>query len=158
MSSYPHMKTATDTVSEALFFLVFRIPDDGQNPQTQRFWVSHHRQNPLVFQWLRVSGRWTKSSNPAILNVIPSSEPFMFYWSQTNRTEDRPIKNKQTNSLALSPRASYTDWSTATCRRNLVSTFVDRGVSRGQKTGQSLKQMFLPFRYVFPMKCFELKT
>jgi hypothetical protein len=35
--------------------------------------------------------------------------------------------NKQTNSVALSPRA------TATCRQNLVPTFVDRGVSRGQR-------------------------
>jgi hypothetical protein len=40
-------------------------------------------------------------------------------------------KNK-TNCVALSPRANYTDWSTATCRRNLVSTFVDRGVSLSQ--------------------------
>jgi hypothetical protein len=35
--------------------------------------------------------------------------------------------NKQTNSVALSPRANYTDWLTATCRRNLVS--------RGQRGG-----------------------
>jgi hypothetical protein len=42
---------------------------------------------------------------------------------------------KQTNSVALSPRVNYTDWSTATCRRNLVSTIVDRGVSRGQRGG-----------------------
>jgi hypothetical protein len=41
----------------------------------------------------------------------------------------------QTNSLALSPQANYTDWSTATCRRNLVPTFEDRGVSRGQRGG-----------------------
>jgi hypothetical protein len=40
-----------------------------------------------------------------------------------------------THSMALSPRANYTDWSTATCRRNLVSIFVDRGVSRGQRGG-----------------------
>jgi hypothetical protein len=45
------------------------------------------------------------------------------------------ITNKQTNSVALSPRANYTDRTTATCRRNLVSTFVDRGVSRGQRGG-----------------------
>jgi hypothetical protein len=44
-------------------------------------------------------------------------------------------KNKQTYSVALSPRANYTDWTTATCRRNLVSTFVDRGVSRAQRGG-----------------------
>jgi hypothetical protein len=38
-----------------------------------------------------------------------------------------------TNSVALSPQANYTDWATATCRQNLVPTFVDRGVSRGQR-------------------------
>jgi hypothetical protein len=43
-------------------------------------------------------------------------------------------KNK-TNSVAPSPRANYTDWSSATCRRILVPTFMDRGVSRGQRGG-----------------------
>jgi hypothetical protein len=42
---------------------------------------------------------------------------------------------KQTNSVALRPEANYTDWATATCRRNLVPTFVDRRVSRGQRGG-----------------------
>jgi hypothetical protein len=37
--------------------------------------------------------------------------------------------------VALSPQSNYTDWMTATCRRNLVPTFVDRGVSRGQRGG-----------------------
>jgi hypothetical protein len=41
-------------------------------------------------------------------------------------------KNKKTNSMDLSPQANYTDWATAICRRNLVPTFVDRGVSCGQ--------------------------
>jgi hypothetical protein len=40
------------------------------------------------------------------------------------------------NSVALSPQANFTDWATATCRRNLVSTSADRGVSRGQRGGQ----------------------
>jgi hypothetical protein len=35
--------------------------------------------------------------------------------------------------VALSPRTNYADWATATCRRNLVPTFVDREVSRGQR-------------------------
>jgi hypothetical protein len=35
--------------------------------------------------------------------------------------------------MALSPQANYTDWTTATCRWNLVPTFVDRGVLRGQR-------------------------
>jgi hypothetical protein len=42
---------------------------------------------------------------------------------------------EKTYSLALSPRAKYTDWATATFRRNLVPTFVDRGVSCGQRGG-----------------------
>jgi hypothetical protein len=41
----------------------------------------------------------------------------------------------KTNSVALSPRANYTNWATATCRRNLKPTFVDRRVSRGQRGG-----------------------
>jgi hypothetical protein len=39
------------------------------------------------------------------------------------------------NSVALSPQENYTDWATATCRRNLVPTFVDRDASRGQRGG-----------------------
>jgi hypothetical protein len=34
--------------------------------------------------------------------------------------------------VAFSSQANYTDWVNATSRRNLVPTFVDRGVSRGQ--------------------------
>jgi hypothetical protein len=39
------------------------------------------------------------------------------------------------NSVALSPQADYTNWATATCQRNLVPNFVDRGVLRGQHGG-----------------------
>jgi hypothetical protein len=42
---------------------------------------------------------------------------------------------KITNSVALSPQANCTDCATATCRRNLLPTFVDRRVSRGQCGG-----------------------
>jgi hypothetical protein len=46
------------------------------------------------------------------------------------------LKTEQTtNPVAPTPQANYTDWSTATFRRNLVPTFVDRGVSRGQRGG-----------------------
>jgi hypothetical protein len=41
----------------------------------------------------------------------------------------------KTNCVALSSQANDTDWATATCRRNLVPTFVDRGVSHGQCGG-----------------------
>jgi hypothetical protein len=42
------------------------------------------------------------------------------------------FKTYKTNSMAFCPQANYTDWATATCQRNLVPTFVDRGVSHGQ--------------------------
>jgi hypothetical protein len=37
--------------------------------------------------------------------------------------------------MAFSPQANYTILATAIFRRNLVPTFVDRGVSRGQRGG-----------------------
>jgi hypothetical protein len=43
----------------------------------------------------------------------------------------------KTNSVVFRPRANYTDWATATCQRNLVPTFADRGMSRGQRGGSS---------------------
>jgi hypothetical protein len=43
---------------------------------------------------------------------------------------------KETNKLrGFYPRANYTDWTAAACRRNLLPTFVDRGVWRGQRGG-----------------------
>jgi hypothetical protein len=48
------------------------------------------------------------------------------------------INKQKTNSMALSPRANYTDWATATCRRNLVPTLVDKGVSHGQHGGSPM--------------------
>jgi hypothetical protein len=39
------------------------------------------------------------------------------------------------NSVALSPQSNYTDRAIATCRRNIAPTFMDRGVSRGQRGG-----------------------
>jgi hypothetical protein len=51
---------------------------------------------------------------------------------------------KQTNSVAFIPQANYTDWATATCWRNLVPTFADRRVSRGQRGSPTvLKLSFL---------------
>jgi hypothetical protein len=50
----------------------------------------------------------------------------------------------QTNSVAFSPRANYTDWTTAACRWNLVPAFADRGVSRGQRGG-SLRSLIWVF-------------
>jgi hypothetical protein len=37
--------------------------------------------------------------------------------------------------MAFSRQANYSDWATTTCWRNLVPTFVDIEVSRGQRGG-----------------------
>jgi hypothetical protein len=60
----------------------------------------------------------------------------------------------KTNFMALSPQANYTDWATSTCRRNLVPTFVDRGVSRGQRGGSStvVNLSFLDRSHYFSFK------
>jgi hypothetical protein len=42
---------------------------------------------------------------------------------------------KTTKSVVLSPGENYSNWATTTYQRNLVQTFVDRGVSRGQRGG-----------------------
>jgi hypothetical protein len=57
------------------------------------------------------------------------------------------IKNK-TNSMALSQQAKYTDWSTAIYQRDLVPTFADRRVSRGQRGGSpAVVNLIDPSRY-----------
>jgi hypothetical protein len=58
--------------------------------------------------------------------------------------DDDDEDNKKTNSVALSLQENYTDWSTANCWRNLLPTFADRGVSRGQRGG-SLTAVNLSF-------------
>jgi hypothetical protein len=56
-------------------------------------------------------------------------------WSAMQRQTKKDENLTLINSVALSPQANYTDWATATCRRNLVSTSTDRGVSRCQSGG-----------------------
>jgi hypothetical protein len=61
--------------------------------------------------------------------------PYTIGENEGNQTVPSSAICVQTNFVALSPRANYTDWATATYRRNLMPTFVDRGVSRGQAGG-----------------------
>jgi hypothetical protein len=37
--------------------------------------------------------------------------------------------------VAFGQQANYADWASTTCRRNLLPTFVDRGVLHGQRSG-----------------------
>jgi hypothetical protein len=57
------------------------------------------------------------------------------FYKQCSGERTHPIPNIQTNSVAFSLQANYIDWATATCWRNLVPNFADRGVSSGQHDG-----------------------
>jgi hypothetical protein len=103
--------------------------------QLQKIWYSHGLRR--ILQYL---------PSPAAKEILDSISSMSLwiamkddgYWTPdilTRYKSDYLQTNKKTNSVALSPRANSTDWSTATCRWNLVSTFVDRGVSRGQRGG-----------------------
>jgi hypothetical protein len=70
--------------------------------------------------------------------------PFCWWCSSAGLCVSPKKLYKQTNSVALSLQANYTKWATATCRWNLVPTFVDRGVSRGQR-GRSPMVVSLSF-------------
>jgi hypothetical protein len=66
------------------------------------------------------------------------------------------------SSVALSPWANYTDWAAATCQRNLLPTFVDRGVSHVQR-GESPTVVNLSYldRISYPLilrKCGSAKN
>jgi hypothetical protein len=81
--------------------------------------------------------KWvTYNANYSYIRAITYGSIFCLSF-QTSRSMAHVTdkKQKQTISVAFSPRANYTDWATATCRRNLVPTFVERGVSRGQRGG-----------------------
>jgi hypothetical protein len=68
--------------------------------------------------------------------VVSRARLISVVWSRSIQSIlHHPNSLRQTNSVALIPQANYTDWATANCRRNLVPTFADRGVSRGQRGG-----------------------
>jgi hypothetical protein len=65
-----------------------------------------------------------------------SSEVIAFFnWPPPFIPTMAPESTKKKNSVAFSLQANYTDWATATCWRNSVPTFADRGVSCGQRSG-----------------------
>jgi hypothetical protein len=73
----------------------------------------------------RVANALAKSSS-----VIATIYKYIYHMNTNFFT----FASKQTSG-ALSPQANYTEWATDTCRQNLVSTFVERGVSRDQRGG-----------------------
>jgi hypothetical protein len=105
-------------------------------------------------------GAWYRSNrNGNRLYMLLSSERHAKAWSN-----DSPLKGSRKfyweyntikifgdeNSVEFSPQANYTDWATATCWRNLVPTFADRGLSRGKPSGSRtvVNLSFLDRRYL----------
>jgi hypothetical protein len=86
----------------------------------------------------------SQTCNLLAYSIIP--QPLHYHMPQS-----RPSKK---NSVALSPQANYTDWATATCRRNLVPTFADSGVLHGQRGGSPtvFNLSFLDRRRYFSFK------
>jgi hypothetical protein len=101
-------------------------------------------------------------------NIITAFGQFWNLWhtQKINFTETVAIlicdnqtswNSQQTNSMAHSPQANYTNWATATCWRNLVLTFVDRGVSCGQ-CGRSPTIVNLSFSRPEPLLFFQVAS
>jgi hypothetical protein len=80
--------------------------------------------NPIYYPWGIFFGKFCEIGDNWVSSILNCSQCCLIVFSL-----------QQTNSVALSPRANYTDWATATCLRNLVLTFLDRGVSCGQRGG-----------------------
>jgi hypothetical protein len=79
------------------------------------------------------------SSSSAVWYMFTAEHLVIVFWTVILQlsTIELICFSIQTNSVALSPQGNYTDWATAICRLNLVPTFVDRGMSRGQRGGSS---------------------
>jgi hypothetical protein len=93
------------------------------------------------------------SVNPNLFSVLYYKKGEALFYTPVDWSETSFILTK-TNSVALSPQANYTDWATTTCRQNSVPTFVDRGVSRGQRGGSPtvVNLSFLDRSRYFPFK------
>jgi hypothetical protein len=89
-----------------------------------------------------------------------SNEDISFYITSVSIPDDgytgrnTQFKQTKTNSVALSPQANYTDWTNATCQRNLVPTLVERGVLHGQCGGSLtvIDLSFLDWSHFFSFK------
>jgi hypothetical protein len=102
----------------------------------------HHQAHQLHFCILSL----VSNEGKEIWSVLDLLHQNSHWWSSIiSSTCWLNLKRRvKTNSVALSPQVNYTDWATATCRRNLVPTFVDRRVSHGQR-GRSPKVVNLSF-------------
>jgi hypothetical protein len=93
--------------------------DDGNYPPQLHYWSLQEELHCKRFRWCCKS-----TQNYWNIGLFPSSGILI------SRKH-----TKKAHSVALSSPANYTDWANATCRRNLMPTYVDSGVSRGQRGG-----------------------
>jgi hypothetical protein len=131
------------------FWLTIRFFDWSGTESTVTVAIYYHE------EWCLLGCYAVKTSNLTFIPMFYQPSVIHYWWLQSNSWKERvagettalgerlPLcgtahhkkTKKQTNFVALSPQTNYTDWAIATCRRNLVPTFVDRGVSRGQRDG-----------------------
>jgi hypothetical protein len=131
-----------------------RAMQNTVTPAVSTVTANHRLQDATANSFYPSRRDWTKQApeDDANSSIVATTQEYPgqrdYYPSRRERPQQKVEKTevrdhalavykqtKQTNSVALSPRTNYTDWVTATCRRNVVPTFVDRGVSRGQCGG-----------------------
>jgi hypothetical protein len=109
-----------------LILVAFRLACICEAHSAQRRWreesILMRKPLPTHTRWYFQSALFGCMMNGSVCSAVAHFEAIA-----PERTNVQCVKTK-TNSVALSPLANYTDWATAICRRNLVPTFVDRGV------------------------------
>jgi hypothetical protein len=125
------LQAEVDAMQIHIFFL-YRIEPESSVVQAVVFTVRATGHRTSVSSWLQMGE--TRRSGKCLS-----------YWRSSRHTQLKEIYhvnylatnkvNYKTIFVALSPQANYTDWATAICRRNLVPTFVDRGISRSERVG-----------------------
>jgi hypothetical protein len=121
----------------------------GRLPATLRFLATGRSSEDLKYStspkvWAHRSHLYHCHSDEILQNCSIIIPPFCFVEVESSShnvingiRSGHHIKNKtkKTPWPLVRERTIPTERPTATCRRNLVSTFVDRGVSRGQRGG-----------------------
>jgi hypothetical protein len=93
----------------------------------------------LLWSVNRTFSRYNASqSNQVCVTVAETESPLPSYKDVNLLSELVQDEQKQAKFVAFSLQGNFTDRVTATCWWNLVPTFADRGVSRGQRGGSPM--------------------
>jgi hypothetical protein len=123
----------------------------GDAPQLRRDtrYLDWRNLLPAVPPRMHKDSTLIRPSVPSVQNPTTpqphNPHPFLVHYSLSRRHSTLRNLNywqKQTNFVALSPRANYADCATATCRRNLVPTFVRCRVVSAADPLRSLNSIF----------------